>query len=185
MQPRVTLVPFSTADLAALRWLKTADSPFVFTLSSGDLPLAQLRWADRSGSLAHAETAADLWTLKRGGFLNPHVTLRTTDSEAALARISVHFNYHSVSFAGGAVYRFHRAGILVPAWQITTEAGAELVHLEPVREGRKLTGGAILTSTAGAECPDLAALLVLSWYFIVLAWFEDETLVPLEGSDAT
>jgi len=103
-----------------------------FTLSSGDLPLAQLRWADRSGSLAHAETAADLWTLKRGGFLNPHVTLRTTDSEAALARISVHFNYHSVSFAGGAVYRFHRAGILVPAWQITTEAGAERVLNLPV-----------------------------------------------------
>ena len=184
MRPSVPLVPFSAADLAALRWIRAADSPVVFTLSSGEAPLAQLRWADRSGSLAHAETASARWTLKRGGFLNPHVTIRTFDSEAELGRITVHFNHHLIEMAGGRTYRFHRAGILVPAWQVTTEDRTELVHLEPVREGRKLNGGAVLVSPPGTQAHDLPALLALTWYFIVLAWFEDEALVAFEGPDA-
>jgi hypothetical protein len=181
----VTLVPFSSVDLAALRWLKVADAPMVFTLSSGDRPLAQLRWAGRSGSLAHAETDRSRWTLKRSGFLNPHVTLRSSEGGSELARISVHFNYHAVQFTDGTSFRFHRAGYLVPAWQVTDPAGTELVHLEPVREGRVLTGGAVLVSTVGAQSAHLGPLLCLCWYFVALAWFEDEALVPFEHADAT
>jgi len=180
----VTFASFASADVTALRWLRSADSPVEFSLSSGDIALGKLQWATRAGSLAHAETSAGRWTLKRGGFLNPHITLRSADSKTELARISVHLNYHSVQFTGGSTYRFHRAGILLPAWQLTTSSGTELVHLEPVREGRKLTGGAVVSTPSGASCTDLAALLVLSWYFIVLAWFEDEALVPLEVLDA-
>ncbi|MGP8071818.1 MAG: hypothetical protein ACLPZM_01635 [Thermoplasmata archaeon] len=184
----MTFVPFSSADLAALRWLKVADSPIVYTLSSGDQALAQLRWANRTGSLAHAETEAARWTLERGGFLNPHVTLRTTDSEAVLARVSVHLNHHEIKFASGANYRFRRStphltGILVPAWLVTTEEGTELAHIEPVREGRHLTVGGVVVAPDGTRCPDLAALLIVTWYFVVLSWFEDEAMIPLEGLD--
>jgi hypothetical protein len=181
--PLVALAGFGSVDLAALRWVRAADSPMVFRLSSGDRPLLELRWAERTGSLARAETASDRWTLKRGGFLNPNVTLRAGESRTELARISVHLNHHSIRFTGGRSYRFHRAGVLVPAWQVTTDDGQELAHIEPVREGRKLSGGAVLVSADGRACQDIAALIVLTWYFIVLAWFEDETLVPFEELD--
>lgn len=188
MPASVTLVPFSSTDVAALRWLKAADAPAVFHLSSGDLPLAEIRWTDRGTSLAHAETASDRWTLQRGGFLDSHVTLRTIDGSTELARISIRMLHHEIAFARGPAFRFRRGdprvtGILVPSWKVTREDETELVHIEPVREGRHLTGGAVLVSPEGAKTPELAPLLVLTWFFIGLAWFEDEVAVPVETLD--
>ena len=55
--------------------------------------------------------------------------------------------------------------------------------MEPVRQGRRLEGGAVICTPQGAKLPELLLLVVASWYFIVLAWFEDEALVPLEGAE--
>jgi hypothetical protein len=88
---------------------------------------------------------------------------------------------------GGRSYRFHRVGFLVPAWQVTSRDGKEVLHVEPVREGRHLRGGAVVVAPEATDLPELLLLSVLSWYFIVLAWFEDEaveTLAPFEGPDA-
>ncbi len=180
----VPLVPFSSVDRSALRWIRTAEGPEEFTLSAEDQPLMVLRWSKRGAGSARAETAGGTWFLEKRGFLNPHLTLHATETGPALARVSVHLNYHRIEFAGGGQYRFHRAGLLVPAWQITTPEGTELVHLEPTRETRKLEGGAVLVTPAGVASADLPALLVLSWFFVVLAWFEDEAMIPLEGPNA-
>jgi hypothetical protein len=179
----VPLAPFASVDRSALRWLRSAEDPIEFTLSSGDTTLETLRWEKRSGSLAGVDTADAQWTVKRAGFLNPHIAVRAAGSATEVARVTVHWNYHRIEIAGGPSFRFHRAGVLVPAWQVTTDTGAELVHIEPVREGRRLEGGAILVSPAGAGAKSLPLLLAVTWYFIVLVWFEDEALLPLEGTD--
>lgn len=182
----MTLVPLASVDPTALRWLRTAEEPTEFTLSAGDDSIAVMRWEKASWSPASADTADTHWTLRRTGFLTTHLTLRTEGTAGDTARITVHVgmhrgeNYHRIEFAGGARYRFHRAGVQVPAWQVTTEDGSELVHIEPVRDGRKLEGAAVVVSEEGRPSHDLAALLAFSWYFIVLVWFEDETLLPLE-----
>jgi hypothetical protein len=181
----MALAPFDSVDRSTLRWLRTEGRPLEFTLSAGDSPVARLRWLRDGGSLARAETGSGEWTLKRGGFLNPHITVRTPGSGVNLARLSVHLSYHAIELARGVAYRFHRAGVLVPAWQVTTDAGREVLHIEPVREGRKLVAGAVLAAPTGVDLPDLLLLVVVAWYFIVLAWFEDEALVPLEGADDT
>ncbi len=152
-----------------------------FALASGDTRVGELRWARAGGSLAAAETADATWSLKRTGFLNPQVTVRLAGEPTDLARISAHLNYHRIDLRGGRAFRFHRAGYLVPAWTISFSDGRELLHIEPVRDGRRLVGGAVIASPSGADPPDLLLLAVASWYFIVLAWFEDEALVPLEG----
>lgn len=154
-----------------------------FSLSSDTKAVARLRWQQARGSLASAESADGTWTLKRGGFLNPHVIVRRAGTPGEAARLTVHLNYHRIQVAGGASFRFHRAGVLVPAWKVTTEDGREVLHIEPVREGRKLEGGAVLPASDALDRPELLLLTVLAWYFIVLAWFEDEALVPLEGAD--
>jgi|GEM_PF-381235 len=178
------LAPLSSVDRTALRWLRSAETPVEFTLSSGDSEVAKLRWVEHEGSLASAETPAGAWTLKRGGFLNPHITVRKSGVGANLARLSVHLSSHRIEVVGGSSYRFQRAGILVPAWKISTEDGREVLHIEPVREGRKLMGGAALPAPAGIDLPELLLLTVVGWYFIVLAWFEDEALVPFEGPES-
>lgn len=177
------LAPLASVDRSALRWLRTAESPAEFTLSAGNVAVARLRWVQHQGSLAGAETANGAWTLKRGGFLNPHVTVRKSGGGENLARLSVHLSSHRIEIVGGPTYRFHRAGILVPAWKVSTEDGREVLHIEPVREGRTLMAGAALPTPAGIDRPELLLLAVVGWYFIVLAWFEDEALVPLEGPE--
>lgn len=152
-----------------------------FALASGDTRVGELRWARAGGSLATAESADATWSLKRTGFLNPQVTVRSAGESADLARITAHLNYHRIDVRGGRTFRFHRAGYLVPAWTISLPDGRELLHIEPVRDGRRLIGGAVIASPSGAETADFLLLAVASWYFIVLAWFEDEALVPLEG----
>ena len=181
----VTLVPIATVDRTALRWLRTEENPTAFALASGDARVAEIRWARSGGSLAVADTAEGSWSLKRGGFLNPHVTVRVSGEPSDLARITAHLSSHRIEVRGGRSFRFHRAGMLVPAWTIALEDGRELLHIEPVREGRKLVAGAVIATPLGADLREFLLLAVAGWYFIVLAWFEDEALVPLEGPDAT
>jgi hypothetical protein len=181
----MAMSPLTAVDRTSLRWLRTREHPTAFALLSGDSTVATLEWAQRGGSLATARTASTVWTLKRGGFLNPHVTARS--GEEAVARLSVHLNYHQIDVSGSRSYRFHRAGVLIPAWQVSSSSAGEVLHIEPAREGRHLTAGAVVVAPGAADLPDLLLLTVLSWYFIVLAWFEDEaldTLAPFEGPDA-
>ena len=177
--------PLASVDRSALRWLRTRDHPDAFSLLAGDATAATLEWPVRGESVAAARSATGAWSLKRGGFLNPHITVRA--GESPVARLSVHFNYHQIELQGGKSYRFHRAGVLVPAWQVSTRDGKEVLHVEPVREGRHLRAGAVVVASDAVDLPELLLLIVLSWYFIVIAWFEDEaveTLAPFEGPDA-
>jgi len=181
----MALAPLASVDRSVLRWIRTRDRPVAFSLLSGETTVATLEWAQHGGSLATLRTASGEWTLKRGGFLNPHVTVRAGDTTTA--RLSVHLNYHQIDVVGGPTYRFHRAGVLVPAWQVTTPGGKELLHMEPAREGRHLRAGAVVIAPDALDLSELPVLIALSWYFIVLAWFEDEaveTLAPFEGPDS-
>ncbi len=181
----MALTPLSSVDPSTLRWLRGAESPVEFTLLSADSPIALLRWKQKGGSLASAETSERVWTLKRGGFLSPHVTVREEGSSEVRARLTVHLSHHEIAIAPGRVYRFRRAGMLIPAWKLTTPDGTEVLHIEPVRDGRKLVGGAVLAAPSALDFPELLLLVVLSWYFIVLAWFEDEALTAIERLEGT
>jgi len=181
----MTLQPLSNVDRTNFRWLRTRERPATFSLLSGDVTVATLEWAADNRSLATLRSASEEWTLKRGGFLNPHITVRV--GETVRARLSVHLNHHQIDMAAGRSYRFHRAGMLVPAWKVTSGNGKELLHVEPAREGRHLSAGAVVVAPEATGLDDLLLLTVLSWYFIVLAWFEDEAveaLAPFEGPDA-
>jgi hypothetical protein len=182
----VALAAFASVDRTALRWLRTSEDPPEFTLSSGSVAVATLRRTASRGSLATAETAEGTWTLKRTGFLSPRLTVRRKDATEELAHLTPHLRHHLLDVAGGGSYRLRRAGLLLPAWSLTTGAGREVLHVEPVPEGRKLAAGAVLVESDVGSAEALV-LVLLTWYFIVLAWFEDETveaLAPFEGPDA-
>jgi hypothetical protein len=174
---------FGSIDATSLRWLRQSETPLQFDLRSGDDLIARLKWSDGSRTLARFQTSEGTWTLKRVGFLNPRVTMRVEESVENAALLTVHLNYHSIAISKDGVYRFHRAGVLVPAWKVTQEPGGEVLHVEPVRDGRKLSAGAVISSAVAVHLPGFQLVVGLSWYFIVLAWFEDEAIASLEDTD--
>ena len=163
-------------DAAALRWTRASDSPRSFELRAGDALIARLSFPHGTGSLAHSTQADGAFTLKRGGFLAPHISIRSDPAGPDLARLSVHHGTGILDIGTRASYRLHRAGLLVPAWQLADSGGRPLADIEPVAEGRHLAGGLATVSTLGRSSPDVLLALVAAWYFIVLAWFEDEAV---------
>lgn len=170
------LSSFSGVDVEALRWLRTSPDSNEFKLLAGNTPLAALLWVKPHGSLALADTADAHWSLKRTGFLHLRITVRRKDETKDFARLSSHGSHHRIELAGGAIYDLKRAGLIVPAWKLLSRDGTELLHIEPVREGLRLEGGTIQVGAAARALPGLPLLLVLGWYFIVLAWTEDEAV---------
>ncbi len=178
--------PFSEVDRSALRWLRSATSPAAYTLLAGETPVASLTWARPGGSLARARTAERTWTLKRAGFLNPTVLVREEGGTEPIARLTAHLSSHEITLAGAPRYRLRHVSHLLPSWRLTTEGGEEVLHVEPVAEGRALGGGAVVVSSR-QDAPETLFLVVLAWYFVALTWFEDEAieaLAPFEGPDA-
>ena len=163
-----------------MRWIRPTADRHVYELRAGDALLAQLAWPGGAGSLAHASIAGAELSLKRGGFLQPHVTLRDAGGHD-LARLSMHLHHGTVLLASGRSFLFRRAGMLVPAWQVSDPAGRLLVHLEPVAERGRLQGGLVQVEPTFVRDPALADLVLLAWYFIHLAWFEDEALHASES----
>ena len=84
----MTLAPLSSVDRSVMRWLRDREHPQAFSLLSGDATLATLEWQTRGESLATLRSASGEWTLKRGGFLNPHITVRS--GERVVGRLSTH-----------------------------------------------------------------------------------------------
>lgn len=182
----MALAAFSQVDRTTLRWLRTSEKPTGFTLSSGDTPVATLLWARHGGSLATATVDGASWTLKRSGFLAPLVTAREAGATAPLARLSAHLRRHDIRIRGAPPYALHHVSHLLPSWQVSADDGTEVLHIEPVAEHRELQGGAVVVS-ARSDAPETLLLIVVSWYFIVLSWLEDElveALAPFEGPDA-
>ena len=174
------LSPFSTADPTAMRWIRPSPGESAYELRAGDSLLARMSWKGAGGSLAHITLADGECTAKRGGFLQPHVTLRDAAGRD-VARLTMHLTHGTLEVAGGRSYSFRRAGLLVPAWQISEPGGRPIVHVEPVAERNHLQGGLVQVDPALAKNPALPWLVVLAWYFIHRAWFEDETLRASES----
>ncbi len=171
---------FASVDRTAMRWIRPAPDRSEYELRAGDALLARLAWAKTVGSLAHADLSEGAWTFKRGGFLQPHVTVRDAAGHD-LARLAMHLTQGTVTTASGSSFRFRRAGLLVPAWQFSDAAGRQIVHIEPVAERSRLQGGLVQVDATFESDPALPLLVMLGWYFIVLAWFEDEALRASES----
>jgi hypothetical protein len=181
----VPFVPFAAVDAAALRWVRIQESPASFSLRAEDQELATLTWERPGGSLATARTAETTWTLKRAGFLQPTILVREGARPEPVAQLSAHLARHEITVGRGPGYRLRHATHLLPSWRLTSPQGEEILHVEPVPEHRRLEGGAVVVSSRSGGTPTLL-LIVLTWYFVVLSWFEDEAieaLAPYEGPD--
>lgn len=171
-----TLAPFKSVDLAALRWVRDDTEERAFRLLSGEQPIARLRWSGPVGSLATFESLRGTWTYKRGGFLAPHVSARATDRTEA-ARLTMHGAHGLLQLGTGTTYRFRRAGMLLPAWQLSAADGADALHIEPVEKHGRPEGSVLTVAPPMRSVDELDVLVGVTWYFIVLAWLEEAAVL--------
>ncbi len=165
--------PTGTAvDESAVRW-SALPGERSYELRAGDDRIGELRWATRFGSLAEGDFGDRHLSLKRSGFLAPQVVIRDRASGAEVARLHAHTTHSRLEIVGGGVYELRRAGLLVPAWKLTTVDRAPVLNLEPVEERGRLEGGLVVVEPPYRSAPELPVLLAANWYFIVLAWFEE------------
>ena len=123
-----------------------------------------MSFAGSCGSLANAATAHGSWTLKRQGFIAPHVTVRDAGSDVTKGVFEPSWAGGGEFLYGGARYRFSGHGWFHPAWTVS-ENGRQLLHTE---SGDRETLVHIDSQTLLA--PDvLSLLLVLAVYVPVLA----------------
>ena len=73
-----------------------------------------------------------------------------------------------------ALYRLVHKGRLIPAWEFRDAGGQPVLHVEAVRDHSKLVGGLATVPKAANSNPDMALLLVVAWYFVVMEWAEEE-----------
>ena len=181
----MALVSLASVDPSALRWVRLRESPAAFSLQAGDREVATLSWSRPGGSLATARTAESTWTMKRAGFLQPTVLVRREGTDEPIARLSAHLARHEIHIGREPAYRLRHVSHILPSWRLTTARGEEVLHVEPVPEKRSLEAGAVVVAP-GVGGPWTLLLVVLTWYFVVLTWFEDEAieaLTPFEGPD--
>ncbi|MGA7922803.1 MAG: hypothetical protein WCA77_02370 [Thermoplasmata archaeon] len=164
----------TSVDPDLLRWIRVDAEKHEFDLKAGDAVVAALRWKSALGSMATVVTAEAKLTIKRTGFLNPRITVRDAASGKDMAHLDAHPSRSTLVLAGGTTYDWHRTGLLVPGWHFRDRHGTEVLSLEPVREGLRLEGSLVEVTDAGRKLPQLLLLLLVGFYFIALAWLEDQ-----------
>jgi len=150
-----------------LSWHRDGMIKREFTLQAGDEPVATLQWQKAFGSLARYATGDGSWTLKRGGFWHPHVTVRTEGSDADIATFEAHMGGGGTLIApDGSRLDWKSANFWHSQWTWQDPAGAPLIHYRS-REGLKLEGHVTIEAAAAVRA-DLSLLVGLGWYLLVL-----------------
>ena len=148
-----------------LLWTQPAARRREHQLRAGDEVVATL--AFQRGSLADAEAAGGHWTFKRQGFWQPRVTVRTAGSEADLAV------FHPRWIGGGTLEFPNRTAVRLSSanfWQsewMWQDSEKPLLRIKG-RHGLIKANGAVEIQPDAVTRPDLAMLVLLGWYLILL-----------------
>lgn len=172
------MVPIRPQLLHGLAWRQDSAFHRHFQLKAGDSVLAELDFLKTFGTLARGRTAGQCWTFKRTGFLSPLVTARIEGSDADLAV------YHPNFFASRGELRLSQGETLelksinfwAREWLLTGGDHAGILRLH--NKGLLRQGAEVEVLAPGRE--DVALLLLMSWYILVLQM--QDTVTPVASS---
>jgi hypothetical protein len=153
-----------TADQELL-WTQPAAFQREHELRAGDDVVATLRF--QRGSLADAEAAGAHWTFKRQGFWQPRVTVRAAGSDVDLAVFHPRWvGGGTLEFPDGRALRLSSANFWQSEW-LWQDAEKPLIRFKG-RHGFIKANGAVEIQPEAIANPDLAMLVLLGWYLILL-----------------
>ncbi len=159
-----------------------------YELRAGGEILAMLGW--QRGSLAIARVANGCWSFKRAGLCHPRVTVRTfgTDSEVA--------TYHAgwtgrgvLELRQGRRFQWAAADFWRSQWAWQAADGSTLVRFRNARSpgglgGQAGQGARVEVEPAAVALPELALLVSLGWYLLVLLARESDEAAAIAAISA-
>jgi hypothetical protein len=154
--------------LNGLEWRQPGAFSRTYELKSGDSVLAELAFQKVFGTLARAWTADAAWTFKRAGFLTPVVTVRVEASEADIATYQPNWtgNKGLLNLPGGEQLEFRTTNFWASEWVLSNQQGGELIRFH--NKGLVHHGASVEVSEAGKARADIALLMAVCWYVLVL-----------------
>jgi hypothetical protein len=157
--------PISELAGEELVWVQPAAGRREHELRAGDDVVATLRF--QRGSLADAEAEGHHWTFKRQGFWQPRVTVRVAGSDADVAVFRPRWvGGGTLDFTDGRTVDLRSANFWQSEW-VWQEKDQPLILFKG-RHGLIKAKGAVEFQSAAAGRPDLALLVLLGWYLILL-----------------
>ena len=163
----------SEANCRELKWVQPRSMKRAYELRSGEEVFGRLQWETKSGSLAQAESANGRWTLKRTGFFNPQITVRTPGSDSNFAVFCPNWKGGGLlTFSDGARLHWASDGFWHSRWAFVRETGVRLVEFEPELSFLK-TSAVVKVTREGLATPGFSLLIFLGWYLMVLRADDD------------
>jgi hypothetical protein len=150
-----------------LLWMQPKAMQQQFELHGGDEVLASIRWESSWRSRATAETAEGSWSFRRQGF-RQQVVIESNWGDAELPTLQRSWTGKAtLSFPDGHSYLWRRNGFwgIKRVW--TTPEGEPLLNFT-TRQGFLKTGGEVEIAPLAAALPELALLVTLGWYLVIM-----------------
>ena len=157
-----------------LQWYQPSALRRYHELSDGDRLYATLNWLKVFGSLAMVESSEGSFTLKRGGFLSPYVTVRDAgfDTDYAVFRPNF-FSGGTLTFSDGGQLTFTSSRFWGFEWSFKDENGAVLCSIR-LRSAIRDVGDVVVSQETRRD-KRLIATIAVAYYAMVMA--NDEAAV--------
>ncbi len=135
--------------------------------SNGDV-YATLTWVKSFGSLAEAVCSEGKFTLKRGGFLHPYVTVRKLPFENEVAKLQIAFGWNGLlEFNDGWKFTLQKLSFWKNHWGFTDMNNRLICRIEQRSRMLKQSADVTLEKDAKRE-PRLPLILIVAWYAVIL-----------------
>jgi len=159
---------FSESENTEMQWVQPEALSRYHELRSGQDVYATLRWVQVFGSLAESASAEGEFTLKRGGFLKRHVTMRDaqTGNDLAVLHIGM-FRQGTLEFMNGRRIDLISTRFWSFQWDFVDENGMTLCTVRMVPTLGKRSGEVIISNLVRRD-RDLLVMLIAGWYSMVV-----------------
>jgi hypothetical protein len=152
-----------------LIWIQPRKHKRDFELRAGEEILATLRWDKQRRQIAAGEAADGRWTFRRPGFLHQHVEARLSEVDLEVARFQPLLRGGgTLEFPDGRRFGLRPTSFWNAEWAWTTATNDILLRVKRTARST-LEKGVIELLPGTSGIPELALLILLSWYLIILA----------------
>jgi hypothetical protein len=166
--------PFRDFKGNNLEWYQPSALRRHHELTDRGLLYADMQWLKAFGSLAMVESSEGAFTLKRGGFLSPYVTVRDAgfDTDYAVLRPNF-FSGGNLTFSDGRQFTFTSARFWGFEWSFKDDGGATQCSLR-LRSTIRDVGDVVIPQGVKRD-KRLMATIAVAYYAMVMA--NDEAAV--------
>jgi hypothetical protein len=159
-----------------LKWQKVKKSSLEYTLVSGEVEVARLRYRKHFGTLATAESGDGCWTFKRVGFWQNKASIRACNAEDDLAvfKNDTWSSGGTLAFASGSQFNA-TTNFWMTRLEFQTPQGEVLVRFHH-KGVFSMTAEVEITPQAGS-LPELPLLVLFGWYLLIMLYNDSTSVV--------